>query len=35
MTFHETDNLALTQHFIPTPPIWIQLWLDHIESETV
>jgi hypothetical protein len=33
MIFHETDNLALTQHIIPVPPIWIQLWLDYIKDE--
>jgi hypothetical protein len=33
MTFHETDNLALTQHVIPQIPIWIPLWLEHADGD--
>ncbi len=33
MTFHEADKLARTQQIIPAAPIWIQLWLDHIDNE--
>ncbi|MEN9659884.1 MAG: hypothetical protein RL571_3349 [Pseudomonadota bacterium] len=33
MSFHEANNLARTQNIIPQQPIWIQLWLEHLDGD--
>lgn len=32
MSLQEADHLTLTQHIVPPAPIWIQLWLDYLET---
>lgn len=35
MPCHETDELIFAQHFIPQQPVWIALWLEHLDDDIV